>query len=107
VLSISPMRSAIISAERSGSVMPVVMPRKRRETRPPPTEYAWPVISHDEWLRYATSGEMSSGTMSSGICVSVMRVWAIGAIAFTLTLLRSPSIDSTRVSPMSPAFAAP
>ena len=40
VSSISSMRSAIISAERSGSVMPVVMPRKRRDTRPPPTEYA-------------------------------------------------------------------
>ena len=38
VLSISSIRSAIISAERSGSVMPVVMPRNSRDTRPPPTE---------------------------------------------------------------------
>ena len=65
------------------------------------------MISHDAWHRYATSGEMSSGAIDSSIWPSVMRVCAIGAIAFTFTLLRAPSIESTRVSPMSPALAAP
>ena len=41
------------------------------------------------------------------IWLSVIRVCAIGAMALTRTLLRSPSIDSTRVRPMSPALAAP